>query len=114
MIPSVKTIMRLRDFGGAEITRVQAKVIRSAMELAEYRIANDPAMQSAYRTDALNTINGIIGGCGIERIEPGNNENSPGIRYVNMGDTYAPTVMVVRGRFCVGSWGDIVERGNYA
>lgn len=113
MIPSIKTIMRIKNFGGVPVTQKQAKIIRGAMELADYWIDLDPAMQAQYRREALDKINDILGGCGVERIEPGNNARSPGILYVNMGDTYDTTVMVVRGWFRVGCWGDIVERGDY-
>lgn len=30
--------------------------------------------------------------------------------YLNAGDTYAPTLLRVRGRYRVGCWGDIAER----
>lgn len=54
-----------------------------------------------------------IGTFGVEYIERGSNQKSPAIDYLNAGDTYDETLMRVRGRFCVGCWGDIVERGNY-
>lgn len=114
MIPSVKTIMRIQRFRGLPLLRDQAKAIRAAMELAEWRISRDPGSQSLYRRWALEKISDLIEGYGIERIEPGYNSRSPGILYVNMGDTYDTTVLVIRGRFRVGCWGDVVERGNYA
>jgi hypothetical protein len=30
--------------------------------------------------------------------------------YLNAGDTYAPTLLRVRGHYRVGTWGDIAER----
>ena len=110
MIPSVKTIMRLRYFDGAPIMRDDAKRIRDRMEQAQH----ESYFSNAAMRNALIGIDRILRGCGVEWIEPGNNANSPGIDYVNMGDTYATTVMVIRGRFRVGCWGDVVERGNYA
>ncbi len=50
---------------------------------------------------------------GVEHIGRGKNSRSPAIEYLNAGDTYATTVLFVRGQFRVGCWGDIVERGNY-
>ena len=51
---------------------------------------------------------------GVEYIARGTNANSPSITYLNSGDPYTLTLLRVRGRFRVGCWGDIVERGNYA
>jgi len=62
----------------------------------------------------LERIAEIIGGEEIEFIPKGANERSPAIRYINMGDTYAETIMWVEGRFVLGDWGSIVERGNYS
>lgn len=108
MIPSVKTIMRLRYFNNVPISTDDAKRIREEMEIATYSV-NPRA-----KRNALSVIDHVLRGCGVEWIEPGNNSRSPGIDYVNMGDTYADTVMLIRGRFHIGCWGDIVERGNYA
>jgi hypothetical protein len=119
-IPSIKTIMRLTDFGHRPLDIDKAKHIRSIMCMADAHLCADQSLMSHPRTKgqiirgALASINAILDGCGVERIEPGNNKRSPGIDYVNMGDTYADTVMVIRGRFRVGCWGDVVERGNYA
>lgn len=108
MIPSVKTIMRLRYFDGAPVSSEDAKRIREEMEVATY------SLNSRAKRNALAVIDHVLRGCGVEWIEPGNNMRSPGIDYVNMGDTYATTVMLIRGRFRIGCWGDIVEMGNYA
>ena len=60
----------------------------------------------------LQQISDVMDGCGVESIPAGHNSRSPGIEYVNMGDAYDTTVMWT-GRFRIGSWGDIVERGSY-
>ena len=56
---------------------------------------------------------------------PGSDDDSPSIEFVGMGlDAWAPTILYIdgvnesgrptgRGRWAVGSWGAIVERGNY-
>lgn len=62
----------------------------------------------------MEKINSAMGGFGVETIPSGSNSRSPEITYVNMGDTYSTTILFVNGNFRVGSWGDIVERGNYA
>lgn len=51
--------------------------------------------------------------CGVEYIPHGHNDKSPAIEYCNAGDTYTTTLLFVNGRYRVGSWGDIVERGHY-
>lgn len=114
MIPSIKTLMNLRDFTNQPITRDQAKSIREIMERAVARAQKYLLYPQSSHRGALVKIDEILNGCGVERIEPGNNNRSPAIDYVNMGDTYDTTVMIVRGRFRVGCWGDIVERGDYS
>lgn len=54
-----------------------------------------------------------LGTFGVEYIPAGNNRRSPAIDYLNTGDPYELTLIYRSGRFAVGSWGDIVERGNY-
>lgn len=50
---------------------------------------------------------------GVESIPAGEGDNSPAITYLNSGDSYGLTILRVNRRFLVGTWGDIVERGNY-
>ena len=69
-----------------------------------------PSLQSV----KLEAINELMDGCGVEYIQAGRNLRSPSIDYVNMGDAYSVTILWTRGRYVVGCWGDIVERGNYA
>ena len=54
-----------------------------------------------------------LGTFGVESIHQGSNQRSPAIDYLNTGDSYELTIMYIRGRFRIGCWGDIVERGNY-
>lgn len=67
---------------------------------------------------------GGVDTAGPEIIFPGDGPRSPSIDYLNTGDTYTPTILYLdgvtesgratgRGRWAVGSWGDIVERGRY-
>ncbi len=64
---------------------------------------------------ALSYLNKMIGGHGVEAV----NGNGPGgywmdsvLHYVNMGDTYRPTICydTNANEFFVGSWGDWVEQ----
>lgn len=64
---------------------------------------------------ALDTINGLLHGYGVESIRDNQWDNyyqDIGLLYVNMGGTYTSTVVfdTRSGRFLVSSWGDIVER----
>ena len=53
-----------------------------------------------YEYDAPTHSHGCFGNCQTPDVE---------IRYVNTGDAYATTLLKVNGRYCVGSWGDVVE-----
>jgi hypothetical protein len=54
-----------------------------------------------------------LGTFGVEHQPAGSNRLSPSFDYLNAGDSYELTLIYIRGRFRVGCWGDIVERGNY-
>lgn len=112
MIPTPKTIA-----ARLAVTMETARAIRRAMETFDR--SGQP-----FATETLETIAGILGECGAESIPPGDGPRSPSIEYVNTGETYAPTVLYLdgfthggratgRGRWAVGSWGDVVERGRY-
>jgi hypothetical protein len=61
----------------------------------------------------MAAANKIMMGNDVEYISPGHNQKSLAIYYVNLGDTYATTLMRINGRYVVGSWGNIVEKGSY-
>ena len=61
----------------------------------------------------IEAIFSDLGTCGVEHQTAGSNRRSPAIDFLNTGDPYELTLLYVRGRFRVGCWGDIVERGNY-
>ena len=54
-----------------------------------------------------------LGTFGVETIDKGHNRRSPAITYLNAGDSYRLTILVINGRFRVGCPGDIVELGDY-
>lgn len=60
----------------------------------------------------LEAINEITDGHGVEYIKK---NGKIAIEYVNMGDTYTPTIVFNRETwtFRCCCWGDIVERGRY-
>ena len=67
---------------------------------------NEPPMQEI----KLEMINELIGGHGIETLQTRKAYYS----YVNMGDTYTPTIIWGNHRYFVSDWGTIAEReGTY-
>lgn len=108
-LPSVKTIeTRLWDamrYDYVDPHRAAIR-IRRAMEQATGHDSIDRALEA---------INGILSGYGIEAIE-GRGYSSYyghiGLLYVNMGDTYTTTVVydTRKQQWIVASWGDLVER----
>jgi len=101
MAPSLKTF---RKFG---FNDGQSQRIREAIRHYElHHTGKRP-------TNTMEKINTIMDSNGVECIPPGHNSRSPEILYINEGDSYMTTVLFVGGRFRLGCWGDIVERGNY-
>jgi hypothetical protein len=63
----------------------------------------------------LEALNEVLNGSGVESVAPGRGPRSPGFDYVNLGDTYMPTIVYLYDRkvWRVTSWGDMVEGGDY-
>lgn len=108
-LPSTDTIRRqLKDVLGKEYTDINGPVkqIRKAMEDANGHKGIDTA---------LDTINGLLHGYGVEATRDNEHDHyyqNIGLLYVNMGDTYAPTVCydTRKNKWYVTAWGNIVER----
>lgn len=64
----------------------------------------------------LEALNEVLDAFGIEYVEAGQGRRSPAFEYLNFGDTYDTTIVYFPDRHVwrVTSWGDIVERGDYA
>ena len=63
--------------------------------------------------DTLKTVSVLLHGYGVE-YAPSKQDTygrGRGLEYVNMGDTYAPTIIYdcLHQRFICASWGDIIE-----
>lgn len=109
MKPSINTIeTRLSETLKKEYTDIKpvARQIRAAMDNADSYKSVD---------NALDTINMLLHGYGVESIRDNQFKGyycDIGILYVNMGDTYCSTVAydTRSGNWIVASWGDIVER----
>jgi hypothetical protein len=60
----------------------------------------------------LHALNAELGTFGVEYAE--GRGSSVSFDYLNTGDSYGTTVIrFMDGRYRVGDWGTIVERGNY-
>ena len=123
-LPSTKTI-RDRIERPYRLPEGTAEAIRSILECrtveavcaingAASRMFGACYYRPSLQAVKLEAINELMDGHGVEYIPAGRNRRSPSIEYVNMGGTYLDTIMWARGRYVVGCWGDIVERGNYA
>lgn len=100
--PSVKTIRRIL---GCDI-----------LTAGRVRYALDTCREYGYLR-ALEIVNTALCGHGVEyiRSRQDTSREALGVSYVNMGDPYAATVYFDHhsGRFCVGSWADLVEAQCY-
>ena len=90
--PSVARMVKILG-----VTKAQAAELKALME-------------DGYVHRVLDLADKVLDGFGREYLRASRVGN--GIDYVNMGETYAPTLMFdyEKGRFIVGSWGDLVER----
>ena len=92
--PSIKTFTERLG-----LTKEQAKELRAAMESGKGLVVGN-RMLNAHGLESIGLPDGCFDNCQRPDVD---------IRYVNMGDTYATTLLKVNGRYCVGSWGDVVE-----
>ncbi len=99
-----------------ELTPEQATTIRGIMDRSIPPAESDtaPIYGGTRLLSRLERIDRVLDTHGVEYQPAGRGERSPAFYYCNAGDTYATTILRVRGRFRIGCWGDIVERGNYA
>lgn len=63
----------------------------------------------------LCALNEVLGGYGVEYIANKHIPWKADYAYINMGDTYAVTLLYkyATDSFLVGTWGDVVERKGY-
>lgn len=60
--------------------------------------------------EILDAANRILGGYGVDALALDTEDGTEYTEYVNMGDTYTPTLCLLpNGRFVVASWGDVLE-----
>jgi hypothetical protein len=107
--PSIKTL--------ATVFGPNAKQARAILEMNRWQLeqldAGDARIRECYcapktydiRLHCLNAICDDAYGVEAFQLKDGSYCD-----YLNTGDTYAPTLMRVHGRYRVASWGDIAER----
>lgn len=124
--PSVKALTSAFDLTAAQANQIR-DVMRKYVPLpCKCGRENDPGSADAYpynvcryyhdgkhRYSRMAAIDKLLGTHGVEFVGAGHNSKSPAFYYCNAGDTYTVTILKVNGRFRIGTWGDIVERGNY-
>lgn len=117
--PSVKRIAKTLN-----LSIDKAKLVRGIIDNS-IRVKDNEAfpntnkwIYSCYNTPSrheikMEALNETIGGFGVEVL--GDVYNYPpriDAEYVNLGDTYIPTIVFHDGRYKLTSWGDIVEKFN--
>ena len=107
--PSVKTITTRLGEGLRKEHGVNAE--SKAMIIRAYMLGGfNPAQVDL----ALGAINKIMGGYGVVALTDNGWDThycNCGVLYVNMGDTYCPTVCydTRKNHWMISSWGDLVE-----
>lgn len=100
--PTVKTLQNRLG-----LTRENAAFIREVMEKGDNNATLNSAntVMNGYGVESFGLPDGCFSNCQTPEID---------VEYVNMGDTYDTTLMLVNGVFRVGSYGDVVEQFDNA
>lgn len=106
----------VRKIAKAVDSNLEAVIDKCCPKTAAYAQSchNNPYNMKIWRvTMALHAINDVIGGHGVEVLgPPRSGDYAPPYEYVNMGDTYATTLIYKRStdNLFIGNWGDIAEK----
>lgn len=113
-LPSVKTLSRVAGDRAKELR----ELLERKRKTRDYRSVQDWERQCynkpRYGERLMYAINEILNGYGVECLTR-EGEIAPEYEYINMGDTYALTILrhVETERVIVSTMGDIAERHNY-
>jgi hypothetical protein len=111
MTPSIKTLRRIFGANAADAKRIlemtRAQLLQLPAGAARERECYHPPQTWDIRMECLNALGDFSGVEGIDITVRG---ERVGVEYLNAGDTYAPTLCRIGGRYRVCSWGDIAER----
>jgi hypothetical protein len=109
----IRALARAVDEGGLE-NLIETRPELEATRKYVHSLYHSPYDSLMWRvTVALDGINTVIGGYGVEALGPDvGGPRPPPYEYINMGDTYTTTLVYKRAtnNLFIGSWGDIVER----
>lgn len=105
--PSVKTLSAVfPDPKAAKrvLQMTRAELIATPQGAALWRACYHPPTTDAVRMEILNELAGTHGVEGFQL------RDDSWVEYLNAGDIYATTLLLVRGKYRVGCWGDIAKR----
>jgi hypothetical protein len=118
-IPSVKSLKIIAGDKAPQLRKLlEVKKTNNLHAIIDNFPATAKWLNSCYNPPSFHELkmsmaDELLGTSGVEYISRGKNKRSPAIEYCNAGDPYTSTLMFVNGSYRVGTWGDIVERGNY-
>lgn len=114
-LPSIKSLRAV--FGD------NAKQARAILEMSRSELLELPEgaarARECYHPPAtwdirMTCLNALAGTYGVESFQLDNGDawsrDAASCEYLNAGDTYATTLLRVRGKYRVGCWGDIAEK----
>ena len=114
-LPSVKALKAVFGDKAKEARQLLEGKIRTTDYSCVNEWVNSCWHNPSYTNRVLYALNYLAGTYRVEHQEEGSNAKSPAFDYLNAGDMYAPTLMLIQGRgFKVMSVGDMIERGNYS
>ena len=105
--PSIKTLSSITD----KAKQAKELLLMSRSELEQTTIGAARVAECLHPPQTwdirLTCLNVLLEGHGVECFQL---KNGSWVEYINMGDTYTPTIVRVNGHYRVTSWGDIAER----
>lgn len=113
-LPSIRTLEKAFPGKGKTLRALLESAHAVRLHPASIALARQCYNLPGLAQCRMEALNAELAGHGVEYVAPGHNARSPGFEYVNMGDTYNVTIIRLDcGRYMVGDWGSIVERGRY-
>ena len=110
LTPSIKAL------DGLTADRELSKVLKQLLTASRAELEATPAGEERIRecwtppktSDLrLTCLNAALGAYGVEAFQTRKGEL---VEYLNMGDTYAPTIVRFRGNYRIACWGDFAEK----
>ena len=112
-IPSLKTLENAFPTKGATLRQLLQSSDAVRQHPAAIARVRECYHEPSLVDQRLHALNAEIGAYGVEYVQ--GNGRSMSFEYLNTGDTYSTTIIrFFDGRYRVGDWGTIVERGNYS